>query len=118
MSDYYPVDPSDLRARGTRGVMSAIGGVGLLGVSALVSNPIGAGIVGGALAILGLSGIFSKTKSNRGMGGIVLIVGGVALASAFLHGPLGGLLWIGGLALLAVGGWNIFKFVKGLRSRA
>jgi hypothetical protein len=118
MSEYYPVDSSDLRARGTKGVMSAIGGVALLGVSVLVSNPIGAGIVGGALALLGLSGVFSRNKSNRGTGGIVLIVGGIALASAFLHGPLGGLLWIGGLALLAVGGWNIFKFVKGLKSRA
>lgn len=118
MSDNYPVDSSDLRSRGTKGVISAIGGAGLLVVSALVASPIVAGIIGGALALLGLGGVFGKTKSDRTTGGIVLAVGGIALASAFLHGPLGGLLSLAGIALLGFGGWNIFKFIKGLRSRA
>jgi hypothetical protein len=118
MSDNYPVDSGDLRARGTKGVMSAIGGVGLMVVSALVASPIVAGIIGGGLALLGLGGVFGKTKADRTTGGLVLAVGGIALASAFLHGPLSGLLGLGGFALLAFGAWNIFKFVKGLRSRA
>jgi hypothetical protein len=118
MSDNYPVDSSDLRSKGTKGVMSAIGGVGLLVVSALVASPIVAGIIGGALALLGLNGVFGKTKSDRSTGGVVLIVGGIAIASAFLHGPLSGLLSLSGLVLLGFGGWNIFKFVKGLKSRA
>lgn len=118
MSDNYPVDPSDLRDRGTRGVMSAIGGVGLLGISALVATPVVAGVVGGILALLGLTGVFSKKRSDRSTGGLVLAVGGIAVASAFLHGPLSGLLSLGGIILLGFGGWNIFKFVKGLKSRA
>jgi hypothetical protein len=118
MSDNYPMDPSDLRQKGTKGVMSAIGGAGLMVVSALVASPIVAGIIGGGLALIGLTGVFSKKRTDRSTGGIVLAVGGVAIASAFLHGPLGGLLSLGGLALLIYGGVNIFKFVKGLRSRA
>jgi hypothetical protein len=118
MSDLYPVDSTELRSRGTRGVMAAIGGVGLLGVGALVSTPIVAGIVGGVLALAGLTGIFSKKKSDRSTGGLVLAVGGIAIASAFLHGPLSGLISLGGVILLGFGGWNIFKFVKGLKSRA
>jgi hypothetical protein len=118
MSDNYPMDPSDLRQRGTKGVMSAIGGVGLMLVSGLVASPILAGIIGGALALLGLGGVFSKKKTDRTTGGLVLAVGGIAIASAFLHGPLSGLLGLGGVVLLGFGGWNIFKFIKGLRSRA
>jgi hypothetical protein len=116
--DNYPVDTNDLRGRGTRGVMSAIGGVGVLLVSALFSSPILAGIIGGGLALLGLSGLFGKKKTDRTAGGVALIVGGVGLASAFLHGPFHALLSLGGIGLLAYGGWNIFKFVRGLRDRA
>jgi hypothetical protein len=118
MSDNYPVDSGDLRQKGTKGVMSAVGGAGLMIVSGLVASPIVAGIIGGVLAIAGLTGVFSKKKTDRSTGGIVLAVGGIALASAFLHGPLSGLLGLGGLALLIYGGVNIFKFIKGLRSRA
>jgi hypothetical protein len=98
--------------------MSAIGGAGVLVVSALFASPILAGIIGGALALLGLTGIFGKTRTDRSTGGVVLIAGAVGLASAFLHGPFHFLLSLGGVALLAFGGWNIFKFIKGLRSRA
>jgi hypothetical protein len=118
MSDNYPASPNDLRAQGTKGVMAAAGGVGLMVVSALVASPIVAGIIGGVLAFLGFTGVVSKKRTDRTTGGIVLAIGGVALASAFLHGPLGGLLSLAGLGLIAFGGWNIFKFIKGLRSRA
>jgi hypothetical protein len=118
MSDNYPVDSSDLRARGTKGVISAIGGIGLLGVGAIAGNALLAAILGGAIAFVGLTGLFSRKKSDRSGGAIALAVGGVAVASAFLHGPLAGLLSFGGFALLVYGGWNIFKFVRGLRSRA
>jgi hypothetical protein len=118
MSDNYPVDSSELRQKGTKGVISAAGGAGLMIVGSLVASPVMAGIIGGVLAILGLTGVVSKKKSDRSTGAVVLGVGGIAIASAFLHGPLSGLLSLGGLALLVYGGINIFKFVKGLRSRA
>jgi hypothetical protein len=117
MSDNYPASPEDLRAQGTKGVMAAAGGVGLMVVSALVASPIVAGIIGGVLAFLGFTGVVSKKKTDRTTGAIVLGIGGVALASAFLHGPLSGLLSLAGLGLVVFGGWNIFKFIKGLRTR-
>jgi hypothetical protein len=118
MSDNYPTDPNDLRNRGTKGVMSALGGVGLLVASALVAHPIVAGIIGGVLAILGLTGVISKKKTDRTAGSIVLIAGGVGLAAIFLHGPIQFLFGLGGVALLGYGAYSIFKFVKGLRQRA
>jgi hypothetical protein len=116
--DNYPVDSSDLRSRGTKGVMSVVGGVGVLVVSALFGSPILAGIIGGGLALLGLSGLFGKTKTDRTTGSVVLIAGGIGLASAFLHGPFHSLLSLAGIGLLGFGAWNIFKFIKGLRNRA
>jgi len=118
MGDYYPVDPSDLRQRGTKGVMSAIGGVGLLGVNALLGIPVVGWIVGGGLVLLGISGLFGKSKTDKTTGSLMLAAGAAGIAALVLPGLTHGLLWLGGMALLGYGGYNIFKFVKGLRSRA
>ena len=118
MGDNYPVDSSDLRARGAKGVMSAIGGVGLLGVNALLSIPIVGWVVGGGLVLLGISGLFGKSKTDKTMGGIMMAAGAAGLAAILLPHFTHALLGLGGFALLAYGGWNIYKFVKGLRSRA
>lgn len=118
MSDNYPVDSNDLRGRGTKGVMSAIGGVGLLGVNALLSIPVVGWVVGGALVILGLSGLFGKSRTDKTAGTIMVAAGAAGLAAIILPHVLHGLLWIGGIGLLGYGAYNIFKFVKGLRDRA
>ncbi len=118
MSDYYPVDPADLRARGTKGVMCAIGGVGLLGVNAILSIPVVGWIVGGGLVLLGISGLFGKSKTDKFTGGLMMAAGAAGLATIVLPHLTHSLLGFGGFALLAFGAWNIFKFVKGLRSRA
>jgi hypothetical protein len=118
MSDNYPVDSSDLRARGTKGVMSAIGGVGLLGVNALISIPVIGWVVGGGLVLLGISGLFGKSRTDKTTGGLMMAAGGAGLAALLLPSLTHALLGLGGVALLAFGGWNIFKFIKGLRSRA
>jgi hypothetical protein len=118
MGDYYPVDSSDLRARGTKGVMSAIGGVGLLGVNALLSIPIVGWVIGGGLVVLGISGLFGRSKTDKATGGIMMAAGAAGLAALLIPHLTHALLGLGGFALLAFGGWNIYKFVKGLRSRA
>ncbi len=84
MSDNYPVDSSDLRGRGTKGVMSAIGGVGLLGVNALLSIPVVGWVVGGALVILGLSGLFGKSRTDKTAGTIMVAAGAAGLAAILL----------------------------------
>jgi hypothetical protein len=118
MSDNYPVDPSEIRARGTKGVMAAIGGIGLLGVNALISIPVIGWVIGGGLVLVGISGLFGKTKTDKTTGGLMIGAGAVGLAALLLPGLTHGLLGLGGFALLAFGAWNIFKFVRGLRSRA
>jgi hypothetical protein len=126
MNDYYPVDSNDLRARGTKGVMSAIGGVGLLGVNALLHLPLLGGLISGALVIVGLGALFSKTKGNKLAGGVAVVAGAAGLSAVLRSVPILGALagfssfviGAGAVALLAYGGWNIYKFVKGLRSRA
>jgi hypothetical protein len=118
MSDNYPVDSSDLRARGTKGVMSAIGGVGLLTVNALLGIPVLGWIVGGALVLVGISGLFGKSRTDKASGSIMMVAGAAGLTALILPHLAHGLLWLGGVALLGYGAWNIFKFVRGLRSRA
>ena len=52
--DNYPVDSTELRGRGTKGVMSAVAGLGLLGVNALIHIPIVGWILGGILVVVGI----------------------------------------------------------------
>ncbi len=118
MSDNYPMDPSDLRNRGTRGVMSAAGGVGLFVVNALLHIPVVGWVIGGGLVVLGLTGLLGKTKTDKTTGGIMAAAGVAGLAAILLPKALGFMLTVGGLALLGYGAYNIYKFVKGLRDRA
>ncbi len=116
--DNYPVDSTDLRGRGTKGVMSAVGGLGLMGVSALISIPVVGWVLCGALVFLGLGGLFGKSKTDKTSGTVMIAAGAAGLAGILLPHFTRGLLGLGAFALLAYGGWNIFKFIKGLRSRA
>jgi hypothetical protein len=126
MSDNYPVDSSDLRARGTKGVMSVIGGGALLIVNSLLHLPLLGAILSGGLVIVGLGALFGKTKTDKVVGGVALVAGiaglSVLLKAIPILGAIAGLssfaIGAGAVALLAFGGWNIFKFIKGLRSRA
>jgi hypothetical protein len=118
MSDLYPVDPTEIRQRGMKGVMSAIGGVGLLGVNALIHIPVVGWVIGGALALFGIMGLLKRDKSDKAANGIMLAAGAAGLATIFLPHLTGFLLGSGAVALLAYGGFNIYKFVKGLKSRA
>jgi hypothetical protein len=107
----YPVDPSDLRGTGTRGVMAAGAGLGLWVVNSLIHIPVLGWAIGGALLVFGAMGLLGKNRSNRAPGGLLMAAGAAGLATILLLGA-------GGLALVAYGGWNIFKFVRGLRDRA
>ncbi len=118
MSDNYPMDPNDLRQRGTKGVLSAIGGVGLLGVNALIHIPVVGWVIGGALAVFGIAGLLGKNSANRAPGGVLLAAGAAGIATIFLPKLTGFLLGAGAIALLAYGAFNIVKFVRGLRDRA
>jgi hypothetical protein len=116
--DNYPVDSSELRGRGTKGVLSAAGGLGLLGVNALIHIPVVGWILGGLLVAVGISGVFGKSKTDKTSGAIMMAAGAAGLAAILLPKFTSFLLGAGGLVLLGYGAWNIYKFVKGLRDRA
>jgi hypothetical protein len=116
--DNYPVDSGDLRNRGTKGVMSAVGGLGLLGVSALISIPVIGWVICGGLVFLGVSGLFGKSRTDKTSGTLMVAAGAAGLAGILLPHFTRGLLGAGALALLGYGAFNIYKFVRGLRDRA
>jgi hypothetical protein len=116
--DNYPVDSTELRGRGTKGVMSAVAGLGLLGVSFLMGIPVVGWVLGGALVVVGLGGAFGKSRSDKTSRNIMLAAGVAGIATLVFHRFTGFIISAGGLALIGYGAWNIFKFVKGLRDRA
>ncbi len=117
MSGNYPVDSTELRERGTKGVISLGAGVIMLGLNTLLGLPLVATVAGAGLAIVGVLGIVGKTKTDK-TGGIIAVVAGAALLLPPLKGIAIFILGTGALGLLAYGGWNIFKFVRGLKSKA
>lgn len=126
MSDNYPVETSELRERGTRGVMSAAGGLGLLIVNSVLHLPVLGGLVSGLLVVVGIGALVGKSKTDKVAGGIALLAGLAGLSTVIgkvpILGAVAGLasfvIGAGAVALLGIGGWNIYKFVKGLRSRS
>ena len=120
MSDNYPMNTSEARERGTRGIMAAGAGLGLWIVNGLLFLPVFrmpllSWIVGGTLAFVGASGLFGKQKIDKSYGLLFL---GAGASIALLPGLTRMILGLGGLGLVSFGIYNIVKFVKGLRNRA
>jgi hypothetical protein len=126
MSDNYPVDSRDLSKRGTRGIISAGAGVGLIIVNSILHFPLLGGVISGALILVGLAGLFGRSKTDKLAGGVALVAGAAGLSTVLRHVPILGaiagfssfVIGAGAVALLGYGAWNIFKFIKGLRNRA
>ena len=126
MGDNYPVDSRDLSKRGTRGVISAGAGVGLILVNSILHFPLLGGVISGALVLVGLAGLFGRSKTDKLAGGVALVAGAAGLSTVLRSVPILGaiagfssfVIGAGAVALLGYGSWNIFKFIKGLRNRA
>ncbi|TFG83175.1 MAG: hypothetical protein E4H20_06130 [Spirochaetales bacterium] len=118
MSDNYPVDTTDVRKNGMRGVLSTGAGIGLLLFNGLLNIPILGWIISGALIVLGALGLVGKQGSDKTTGSILIGAGALGVASFVLKGLTGTLLGIGGVGLIGFGIFNLFKFVKGLKSRS
>lgn len=114
MSDSRDIVPRKaLVKQGTTGVGGLVGGGILLLLSGL--GPVGGAIIGGILS-LGGAAVAASSKEDRAVGGIVAGAGVLTILSGF--GILGGgLLWVGGLGLLGLGAWSLFKFIRNLRAR-
>jgi hypothetical protein len=120
MDDYYPVSTTELRKQGTRGVISTGAGVGLWVVNGILHIPVVGIILGGALAILGLLGLLGRDRTDKTTGAVLLVAGAAGLSSVlpFLRPISSFLFGVGGLALVGFGVFNLFKFIKGLKSRS
>ena len=120
MSDNYPVDSKDLSKRGTRGVISAGAGVGLIIVNSILHFPLLGGVISGALVLVGLAGLFGRSKTDKVAGGVALLAGAAGLSTVLRSVPILGaiagfssfVIGAGAVALLGYGAWNIFEIHK------
>jgi hypothetical protein len=117
MSDKYPVQQKDLSDKGTKGIMSAGAGIGLLAVNALLGIPVLGWVLSAGLLALGAIGLFGKTKTDKVSGSLFSVAGVAGIATMFLPGLARGLLSLGGVGLLIYGLVNIGGFLAGLRKK-
>lgn len=118
MSDNYPVEKKDLTEKGTKGIMSAGAGIGLLGINALLGIPVLGWVLSAGLLALGAVGLFGKTKTDKVSGSLLSAAGVAGLATMFLPGLARSLLSLGGVGLLLYGLVNIGGFLAGLRKKS
>lgn len=118
MSDNYPVERNDLSEKGTKGIMSAGAGAGLLLVNALLGVPVVGWLLSAGLVGLGAMGLFGKTKTDKVSGGLLTAAGAAGLATLLLPGLSRSLLSLGGMGLLIFGLVNIGRFVAGLKRKS
>lgn len=112
--DNLPADPKSLTDRGTRGVMSTAGGLGLLGVNWLLGVPVVGTVISVGLLGLGAIGLFGKTKTDKTSGTVLAAAGIAGLTTLFVPGLAHSLLSLGGIGLLGYGVYNLISFAKGL----
>jgi hypothetical protein len=117
MAEQYPVESKNLSEKGTRGIMSAGAGLGLLGINALLGVPVIGGILSAGLLALGAIGLLGKSKTDKVSGTVLTAAGGLGIASIFLRGFTGSLLFMGGIGLFIYGVVNFLGFLKGLRNK-
>jgi len=117
MESNYPVDPKNLSEKGSKGVMSSIAGIGLLGVNAILGIPMIGTVISAGLLGLGAIGLFGKSKTDKVSGSVLGIAGIVGLSTLFLPGPAHSLLSLGGLGLLGYGIYHLFGFLRGIKNK-
>ena len=116
MGDIVP--RREVSRQGLQGIGGLAGGAGILVLKAIAaSSVLGGLVVGGGIVLGGLALAASKDDKKAGLVGIV--AGGLTvLASLPVLGSVATpLMLVGGIGLLLAGGWSLFKFYRGLRSR-
>lgn len=120
MSDGREMVPRrELVRTGGKGIAGVAGGIGLLVLRSIASATIPGLIVGGILTVAGL-GVSSRSRKDRTAGLVAAGAGALTVvASLPLVGGLGStLMLLGGIGLFAAGGFALFRFFKGLKSRS
>ena len=117
MSDNYPVEQKDLGEKGTKGVMAAGAGIGLLGVNALLGIPVLGWALSAGLVALGAVGLFGKTKTDKVSVTLLTVAGVAGLTTLFMPGFARSILSLGGIGLVIYGAANLAGFLKGLKKK-
>ncbi|GMO34109.1 MAG: hypothetical protein Ta2F_10150 [Termitinemataceae bacterium] len=110
----------ELTKTGVDAVFGIAGGAVLLVSSVIIGRllPHASFIIGAVISVFGISGIFSKIKSDRKTGLAILLVG-LVFMSSFVIKPVaaiaGTLLSIGAFASLGLGIWKGIRFLGGLK---
>jgi hypothetical protein len=118
----YVVPRKTLVKYGTKAVGGVTGGVVLLILRGIATSGSGAiswaGLItGGILALVGYG--LSRSKDDRTLGYTAVGAGALTAVAALpiIGGLAGALMWISGIGLIVVGGINLFKFLKGKKTR-
>jgi hypothetical protein len=111
MGDIVP--RKEVERDGVRGFTGVAAGAGLL-VLASLGTVLGL-VAGAALAAVGFG--MSASKDDKIAGG-VLAGAGILTVLAKAFGLGGGLLTVGGIGLLAYGGYSLYNFYRKLKARS
>lgn len=119
MNDVTPQSPREIRRAGVTGVASLAGGFALMVLNSMATGFFGL-IIG---AVVAGAGYFLSRKSDatdRTTGMMAMAAGALAMISVipFLGGIAHFILGFAGLGLVIMGGINVYKFFKGLKSRS
>jgi hypothetical protein len=122
MNDVY-ISEKELSKRGVNAILGIGGGVALLVLSFVLGKlmPLVGLVLGGIVAALGISAVFSKHKEDR-KGGLLTTAVGILLMLFFRKVPMvtafaGTILSIGAIASFGLGIWNGIRFLFGMKSR-
>jgi hypothetical protein len=107
------VPRKEVSREGMKAVGGLAGGAALMVLSSLGNVP--GLIVGGVITLAGLG--LTASKEDRLVGGIAAGAGALTVLSKLL-GFGGGLLFVGGAALLVTGSISLVNFIRKLKSRS
>ncbi len=113
MGDIVP--RKEVERDGIRGFGGVAGGVGLLVLTSLSHVPVVGLVAGAALTAIGL-GVAGSSR-DRAAGTVATAAGILTILSNVIHRG-GGLLWLGGIGLLAFGGYSLYNFFRKLKARS
>ncbi len=118
MNDIVPT--STLARHGVAAVGGIAGGIGLWALRLLSHVPIIGLVAGGVVTLVGLGALSSHEPEDKRAGVVTTAAGALTVLSniGLFGGIAGGLMGVAVVGLLAMGGWNAFKFMKGLKTRA
>jgi len=111
-----------LTKQAVQGVVATAGGLGAFLLAGIAMHPVLGILIGGAITVAGLA--LSGSRHDRTVGVVTTVVGAATLAasipflSRIFGGFVHGVLIVGGIVLVGVGVYSLFRFFRGMKSRS